>query len=136
MKRKSRSELFLLELIFVTLVFAVSAAVCTSVFAKAYTVSRESGELDFGVRTARSCIEVVKSRRGNVSECAEILGAKADNNSITLYFDEDMNSTQAESAPYKAVIEFKENCRFTVSVSGKDGEIYSLESAYIKEGAE
>ena len=136
MKKKSRSELFLLELIFVTLVFAVSAAVCTSVFAKAYTISKESGNLDFGVRIARSCTEVVKSQNGNAEKCAEILGGKAENGSITLYFDEEMNSTQAESAPYKAVIEFKDNCSFTVSVSDKDGKIYSLESAYIKEGAE
>ena len=136
MKRKSRSELFLLELIIVILVFAISAAACTSVLARAYVTSRESRELDFAVRSARSCTELMKAWRGDTDKCAERLGGQSEGVTLTVYSDGEMAGAAEENAAYSMTAALNDGCRFTVSVSGKNGEIYSLESALAKEAAQ
>ena len=54
MKTRSKTPLFLMELIIMLLVFSVSAAVCLQVFSGARKISEESRKLDAAVMQAQT----------------------------------------------------------------------------------
>ena len=55
---KSKGRLFLLEIVIIILFFSIAAAVCTSMFAKAKTLSRESAELSAAVMLVQESGEI------------------------------------------------------------------------------
>lgn len=75
----SKTAIFLFELMFVILVFTISAAVCTNVFVKAYSFSNRSEELTIAVIKAESAIEAFKASvlngRGSTSVDADVFSA-------------------------------------------------------------
>jgi Tfp pilus assembly protein PilE len=56
----SKTAIFLFELMVVILIFSVAAAVCTSIFGKAYVFSAESKALTMAVLKAESIAEEFK----------------------------------------------------------------------------
>jgi type II secretory pathway pseudopilin PulG len=60
----SKSAIFLFELMVVILVFSTAAAVCTSIFGKAYGFSEESKALTMAVLKAESMAEEFKAGKG------------------------------------------------------------------------
>jgi hypothetical protein len=76
----SKSAIFIFELMFVILIFTISAAICTSGFAKAYGFSMESQELTNAALRAESAAEVFKLTPG--------AGEKT-----TVYYDEKWQET-------------------------------------------
>jgi type II secretory pathway pseudopilin PulG len=57
----SKTAIFLFELMMVILIFSIAAAVCTSIFSKAYGFSTESKDLTMAVITAESMAEEFKA---------------------------------------------------------------------------
>jgi hypothetical protein len=57
----SKTAIFLFELMFVILIFSVSAAICTNIFAEAHQLSNESKELTMAVLEAESAAETYKA---------------------------------------------------------------------------
>lgn len=75
---KHRSSLVLMELLIMTAVFALAAALCLQIFAEADRISRDTLSRDKAVRICENTAEAVKAA-GNVSAAAHALGAtKAD----------------------------------------------------------
>ena len=68
--RISKSEVFLFEVMFVILIFALSAAICASVFAKAHSFSIRSEDLTMAVVRAESAAEIFKAGMGGADQQA------------------------------------------------------------------
>jgi Tfp pilus assembly protein PilE len=113
----SKSAIFLFELMVVILVFTVSAAICTSIFVKAYTFSEDSEDLTMAVIKAESAAERFKA--GENREAGE------------LYFDKDWESVSSESgAGFRIVLSPSEQGGLSVcgiEVYKGAESLYSLE---------
>lgn len=73
MRERSKTSLFLMELILMTLFFSLSAAVCMRVFAYAGQTSEYSGNLSEASLLAQSAAECYKSAGGDLDGAAETL---------------------------------------------------------------
>ena len=62
-RESSKSSLFLLELMISIVFFALAAAGCVQVFAKAHMLSQEAGRLDMAVSVAQSLAEECSGSR-------------------------------------------------------------------------
>ena len=88
-KESSRSSLFLLELMISIVFFALAAAGCVQVFAKAHMLSQEAGRLDMAVSVAQSLAEACSGSRLEDSQ---------------RYYDEQGNVCGEEDGVYLAEI--------------------------------
>ena len=61
MKGASKSKLFLMEFIFVVLMFAICASICVSLFAKSAQFSRLASAMNEGTLVASAAVEQVKA---------------------------------------------------------------------------
>jgi Tfp pilus assembly protein PilE len=87
----SKSAIFLFELMMVILVFTVSAAICTSIFVKAYKFSEDSEDLTMAVIKAESVAERFKAGENRDSD--------------ELYFDEDWEAVSSgNGSDFKIVL--------------------------------
>ena len=68
-RESSRSSLFLLELMISIVFFALAAAGCVQVFAKAHMLSQEAGRLDMAVSVAQSLAEEYSGSRTEDDRC-------------------------------------------------------------------
>ena len=71
---KHKTSLLLMELLVMILVFALAAALCLQVFAKARDISEETARRDRAVVLARNAAELLKATNGDEAS-AEGLGA-------------------------------------------------------------
>ena len=69
---KSRTSLQLMELLVMVLVFAIAAALCLQVFAKASGITEETARRDRAVTLAANAAEVLKATAGD-TRAAEAL---------------------------------------------------------------
>lgn len=88
MRTHSKTPLFLMELIIMLFVFAVSSAICLQVFAGARRISDESHRLDIAVMQAQTAAECWKSTHGDLEKTAELMDADPENNSFSCYDEE------------------------------------------------
>lgn len=88
---KSKSMLFMMELIAVILFFSLSAAICLKVFTEAKLISDNGRNIGKATAIIQSCAEVYKSVGGNINETAEILDADINDNRLELYYDGNWN---------------------------------------------
>ena len=88
MRTRSKTPLFLMELIIMLLVFAVSAAVCLRVFAGAKQISEDSARLDAAVIQAQTAAEYWKTNHGDLEETAKDMGVLSEGNGFAVYDDE------------------------------------------------
>ncbi|MDR2157425.1 MAG: hypothetical protein LBO81_06580 [Clostridiales Family XIII bacterium] len=115
----SKSAVFLFELMVVILIFTIAAAVCTSIFAKAYSFSSDSKNLTMAVIKAESAAERFKASKG--------AGGQPD----ALYFDKHWQAVASErDAAFKIVLSPSEQGGMSVcdiEVYSGDKSIYNLE---------
>ena len=90
-KRKgSKSRIFLAELMIDVLFFTIAAAICLTIFAKAYTMSRESREKNQALIAAQQGAESFKA--GGEEGLVKTLGAvKEEDGSYAVYYDAKWN---------------------------------------------
>ncbi len=104
MRRSGRSKttLFLIELIVAVGVFSLCAAVCLSLFASAKRMTTESTALNGAALSAQSAAECFKAESGDLARCAAVLGAEMDENgaALRIYYDEQWRITGAAEAAY------------------------------------
>jgi len=94
---RSKSGLFLMELIIVIAFFAVTGAVCMQLFATAHRLSTRSMGLQMSVINAQSAAEVFKMTRGNLSHMSDLLGADLQGTSLIMTYDDNWNPTSDET---------------------------------------
>jgi len=130
----SKTALFLFELMFVILVFTISAAICTNIFAKAYTFSSESKNLTTAVLKVGSAAEEIKADVLGKQE-AYSADAQAVNGENTLptyppsYYDKNWEETTEANAVFTLSSEPEWNghiLEVSVGVVKNDEEIYSV----------
>ena len=117
MKTRSKTPLFLMELLIMLLVFAVSAAICLQVFAGARRISDDSRRLEAAVLQAQTVAEYWKASHGDLEETAEQMGTLSDENGFVIYDEENWLHTKFTCKGATAYI---------VVIDG-DEEIFSLE---------
>jgi Tfp pilus assembly protein PilE len=96
----SKSAIFLFELMFVILIFAISAAVCSSIFAEAYGVSTRSEELTMAVVKAESAAEEFKAGEGETAKALEA----GNGGHVVRFYDQDWNPINEEGKAMYALV--------------------------------
>ena len=105
MAAKSKTSLFLIELILMVLFFSLSAAICMRVFADAQVTSRNSKNLSNAALNVQSAAECYKATGGDFSEVSALLGAKEEGGKITLSYSSDWNVTEQPNPDFCLVME-------------------------------
>ena len=113
--KASKSTIFLFELMIIILVFTIAAAICTSIFAEAYLVSRESNDLTMSSINAQTVAERFKAGEEDIE---------------TLHFNRHWEEVSAVDAIYKITLE-KDDSSSTmrsasVVVYREDESIYAI----------
>ena len=93
MKARSKTSLFLIEMILMVLFFSLSAAVCMQFFASAQTTSQNSRDLNNAVLYAQSAAECYKAANGDPAQTASLLNCPVPEaaEAILLFFDSKWN---------------------------------------------
>ena len=116
MRTRSKTPLFLMELIIMLLVFSISAAVCLQVFSGAKKISEESRKLDAAVMKAQTIAECWKASHGDLEETAEMLNVIPDETGFKVYDEENQLHTEV----------FCKDETMNIAVFSGVEEIYSL----------
>ncbi len=99
MKQKSsRSALFLMELIFSILFFALASAVCVQLFVKAHLLSVSTQELNHALTSAQSAAACLQAKQGDAAAALGVLGSEG--TADTLYYNADWQPCAAADAAY------------------------------------
>lgn len=80
---KSKASLQLMEQLIMVLVFALAAGVCLRLFLYADQLSRQVEQREQAVYLAQNGAETVKLCGGDLAEAAELLGGKAEGQTLT-----------------------------------------------------
>ena len=98
---KSRSSLFLMELIVAILFFSLVSAVCLKLFTKSHTMGVQTSELNLAVSQAGNAAELLKSRDGSMALlAAEYENATQEEHSLQIYYDKDFSPCTESEAAY------------------------------------
>lgn len=92
MRAKSRTTLFLMEMIMAVFFFAVTSAICAQVFAKAHSVSIHTTELNEAIVHAESMAEIFRSGEGTTDVPSE------------LFYDAHWKDCSKEASAYKLIL--------------------------------
>ena len=135
--KKSKSSLFLIEMLIAIFFFALAAIVGTRLFALSQVTANSSTELNFAVSECSSIAEVFESCKGDISAMSVILGGSLDEKYITLFYDENWQEKEdvAEASYRIKVNVISENNLANVDIVvcklGEGKNIYKLsESRY------
>ena len=99
---KSRSSLFLMEMIVTILFFSLAAAVCVKCFVSAHMMGRETYELNHAIAIATGYAEVMRGTDGDIDSIMKVFpdAVKGDDSYIMLFYDADFNPCDSGSAVY------------------------------------
>lgn len=128
---RSKSTLFLIELVLAIGIFAVSSAICIQLFVKAYLLSRNSEELTHSLYEATSAAEVFKNSGGDIDEMSRLLSTHLEDGELVVYYNKDWN-VRAQMSPGGYTMRIKLNsdkspAEANIVLSDSSGEvIYSL----------
>lgn len=101
LKSRSKSSLFLMELIIVLMFFSLCAATCMQIFANAKVKTDYSRDLTNAAFTAESVAEVYKALDGDLEATASKCDGEAVSDGvIEIYYDKDWNPTAQDGAVY------------------------------------
>ena len=101
LKSRSKSSLFLMELIIVIMFFSLSAAICMQIFAQAKTKTDYSRNVTNAAFAAESIADMYKAKDGDLKAIAEKLDVdKKTENSLEIYYDNDWNTVSKNNAKF------------------------------------
>ena len=101
---RSKSGLFLMELIIAICFFAVSSAICVQLFAHAHTLSQRSKGIQMAVLNAQSVAEGFRGLEGDVEALANLWQVSANDGSFVAWFDDDWANVTHSSRFRMAVV--------------------------------
>ena len=137
---RNKAFLPLMEQLLMIAVFAIAAAVCLSAFAAGNRISKERSALDEAVLLAQNTCEILKHAEGDMEKAAGLTGGDWKENELLIYFDENGDKTDAESAVYLV-----RACRSKseagvgqaeVTVTAGETELYSVSVAWQEDSYE
>lgn len=136
--RARPSSLFLMEIIFSILFFALASSVCVQIFAKAHTMSQDARNLNFAVIECSSAAEMLAESDSKADAVQLISGyyshAETENGLITVFFDDSFAECTEKDSTYVLTCSFSEsgqmlNADIAVDTASGD-EIYSLKTGH------
>lgn len=131
-----KSSLFLMELIIVLFFFALCAAVCVNMFAKANLINQQSYELNKSIIAAQNAAQCFKAADSNTEKLADLLSGAADVNVVKIGYDKNWQNTEIENAVYIMNIVINKNngnlSKAKITVTKADKVIYSLEVNHLR----
>ena len=105
MNTRSKTGLFLIELIIVITIFAMSAAVCLRLFFQSRVIADESRNLSRASLEVLSVADCYKSADGSFDMAADLLGCRTESGVLTVYYDADWARTgSADGASFKVEV--------------------------------
>jgi len=91
MVRRSKSSLLLIEQIIVIAIFAVCAAVCINIIARAYLMTEDAVNTRYALAVAESAAESFKAFDGDTDRVFDLVGT---------YFDDNWRRTNPQNASF------------------------------------
>ena len=129
MRTRSRTTLFLMELILMTLVFALATAVCLRVFVFADLTSENSRNLSNAALQAQSVAECWKASGGDLQQTAHLLSARPDGQTLRLLWDQDWQEVDSGKWRFLLILTETELKCAKIEVRNAAGErIFSLDA--------
>lgn len=109
--RKSKTSLFLMELVITILFFSMSAAVCMQLFVKSHILGQQTQELNHAVCEAQGFAEVMRGTDGTLEEIVALYpDAITDGETFfEVYYDEDFKKCDFSGAVYVADVTLTPN---------------------------
>ena len=133
-KARSKSSLFLMELIIVIMFFALSAAICMKVFSSAKVKADLSRDMTNASFAAESLAECYKAEKSEGTDLSKIYPYATEYNDIyTVYYDEDWTLAEEYKGAYRATLTEHEEDFYTqakiVVYDAKGAELFSMDCA-------
>lgn len=133
-KSRSKSSLFLMELIIVIMFFSLCAAICMRVFANAKVKTDSAREITNASLVAQTAAEYYKEFDGDLNLLGEKFGLefKDSVNSFEVNYDEEWNTCRSDGEYIMTVTKQDEEHidRALISIKSDDGEdLFSLVTA-------
>lgn len=102
--KKSKTSLFLMELIITIMFFSVSAAVCMQLFVKTHLLGKKTMELNHAVAEAQCFAEIMRGTDGSLEQIvSQYPDAVSDGESFfKVYYDSDFAKCDYSVAEYEA----------------------------------
>lgn len=101
-RSKSKSSLFLMEMIVTLLFFSIAGAICVQLFVQAHILSKQADELNMAVAVSQSFVEVMRGTDGSMDALLEQF-PDADRISINVleqYYDSEYHVCADTEATY------------------------------------
>ncbi|MEG1997036.1 MAG: hypothetical protein RR051_01190 [Clostridiales bacterium] len=99
--RSSVSGIFLIEMLFSILIFAIIATICAKIFVGSYFIAADSAKLNSAVVLAENYAECFKAQEGSLAGVSDILGGKYTMNALENGYNEKwLPVTDAQQAKY------------------------------------
>lgn len=136
--RARPSSLFLMEIIFSILFFALVSSACVQIFAKAHTMSQDARNLNFAVIECSSAAEMLAESESRTDAVQLMSGyysyAETENGTITVFFDDSFAECTEKDGTYVLTCSLSEsgqmlNADIAVDTASGD-EIYSLKTGH------
>lgn len=99
---KSKTSLFLMELIITILFFSIAGAVCVQFFVKAHTIGIQTKELNHAVTAAQGFAEVMRGTDGSIDSILAVYPDAIQGNDtfFEVFYDEEFLPCEPEAAVY------------------------------------
>lgn len=99
---KSKTSLFLMELILTILMFSVCGAVCMKLFAASNTLGKQTKELNGSVACAQGFVEVMRGTDGTIEEIMAMYPSaiKGEDGFFEVFYDKDFMECDFSKAAY------------------------------------
>lgn len=104
MKHRSKSTLFLIELLIAIAVFAACAAICVKILVYSYTMATDGRDLRNALRAAENGAELYKASGGNAEDVAARLGGIVHEEDgahiVVVFYNRDWRVCEESAASY------------------------------------
>lgn len=98
---RSKSSLFLTEMILSILFFAIAAACCIQIFVKGHQISRHSENLNYAQNLASGMAETVMMAEGNADQILAIFPTAAlGDQTVIVYYDRSWEACEPEDGSF------------------------------------
>lgn len=108
---KSKTSLFLMELIITILFFSICSGICMQLFVRSHLISKQTWELNKAVEKAQGFAEVMRGTDGTIEEMLEVYpdGVRGGEAYFSVFYDSDFLPCEYTEAEYAADVTLEPN---------------------------
>lgn len=135
--QKSRSSLFLMELLFVILIFSVSSAICIQLFVKSLTLSKDASRLNAASNWCANAASILSSQHGSLDAlAAQFPDGVLEDKTFTLALGADFKECPGQNGCYTLLVQSRtaksgiQDTTISFYIDGQTDSFYSLDANY------